>query len=66
VNSTIIEHMPASATLEGGPASAGKRGMHSAHGAYWNSEEDGMWTFKYDGADVKGLDVVVGIIWISV
>ncbi len=40
--------------------------MHSAAGAYWNSEKDGMWSFKYEATEAKGLDVVVGIIWISV
>jgi len=44
----------------------GKRGMHSAAAAYWNAEKDGMWNFKYEAAELKGLDVVVGIIWISI
>ena len=26
----------------------GRRGMHSACGAYWNNERDGMWSFKYE------------------
>ena len=26
----------------------GRRGMHSACGAYWNNEKDGMWSFKYE------------------
>lgn len=46
--------------------SAGRRGMHSASGAYWNNEKDGMWSFKYEAAEAKGLDVVVGVIWIWV
>lgn len=29
-------------------AGAGRRGMHSACGAYWNNERDGMWSFKYE------------------
>lgn len=45
---------------------SGRRGMHAASGAYWNNEKDGMWSFKYPGADSKGLDVVVGIIWVWV
>ncbi len=34
----------------------GKRGMHAASGAYWNGERDGMWNFKYEGAEGKGFD----------
>lgn len=44
----------------------GRRGMHSATGAYWNTEKDGMWSFKYEAGEGKGLDVVVGILWIAV
>jgi hypothetical protein len=33
----------------------GRRGMHSACGAYWNNERDGMWSFKYE---TKGKIVV--------
>jgi len=44
---------------------AGRRGMHSATGGYWNEKTDGMWSFKYDG-EAKGLDVVVMLIWIAV
>jgi dynein light chain Tctex-type 1 len=56
VNSTIIQH---AAGVDGG-----RRGMHAASGAYWNNEKDGMWSFKYEAAEGKGLDVVVGIIWV--
>ncbi|MCJ1340065.1 hypothetical protein MMC09_005359 [Bachmanniomyces sp. S44760] len=47
----------------------GRRGMHTASGAYWNNDKDGMWSFKYDGAEGgkgKGFDVVVSIIWIAI
>lgn len=44
---------------------AGRRGMHSATGGFWNEKTDGMWSFKFDGED-KGLDVVVMLIWIAV
>ncbi|KAH0547613.1 hypothetical protein GP486_008422 [Trichoglossum hirsutum] len=44
----------------------GRRGMHSATGAYWNNEKDGMWSFKYEEAAGRGMDVVVSIIWIAV
>jgi hypothetical protein len=68
VNSTIIQH---AATTSSSPADDskkpnGRRGMHAASGAYWNNEKDGMWSFKYPGADSKGLDVVVGVIWVWV
>ena len=44
----------------------GRRGMHSASGAYWNNEKDGMWNFKYEKAESKGFDVVLSILWISI
>jgi len=50
--------------MEGGMA-RGKRGMHSATGAYWNNERDGMWSYKYEEEE-KGFDVVISVIWISV
>jgi len=65
VNSTIIQHS-ASTSSGGDAATTGRRGMHAASGAYWNNEKDGMWSFKYEAAEAKGLDVVVGIIWIWV
>ena len=67
VNSTIIQHAAASSTSsEEIKKAGGRRGMHAASGAYWNNEKDGMWSFKYPGADSKGLDVVIGIIWVWV
>lgn len=77
VNSTIIQHRSASessAVTNGadnkvvGTVSerGGRRGMHSASGAFWDNSQDGMWSFKYDAAEAKGLDVVVGIIWVWV
>ena len=47
-------------------AKHGRRGMHAAQGAYWNVEKDGMWSYKYEAAETKGLDVVIGIVWISI
>jgi hypothetical protein len=58
--------------LEGGegaagePRKVGRRGMHSASGAYWNNERDGMWSFKYEGGESKGMDIVVSVMWIGV
>lgn len=98
VNSTIIQHLVPSSTLNKGRATqessaakteesdakistsdikteatstdgkphVGRRGMHSATGAYWNEKTDGMWSFKYEGGDSKGLDVVISVIWISI
>ncbi len=58
------------ATAQPGTASskprAGRRGMHSAAGAYWNNERDGVWSFKYEGAERKGMDVVVSVMWIGI
>ena len=47
-------------------APVGRRGMHCASGAYWNNERDGMWSFKYEGGESKGMDIVVSIMWIGV
>jgi len=44
---------------------AGRRGMHSATGGYWNEKTDGMWSFKFNGED-KGLDAVIMLIWIAI
>ncbi|KAK2737763.1 hypothetical protein FQN57_007411 [Myotisia sp. PD_48] len=40
----------------------GRRGMHCASGAFWDSQHDGMWTYKYNGED-KGLELVLNIAW---
>ena len=39
--------------------------MHSAVGAYWNNEKDGTWSFKWEGAEAKGMDIVISITWIG-
>jgi hypothetical protein len=49
-----------------GKPHVGRRGMHSATGAYWNEKTDGMWSFKYEGGESQGLDVVISVIWISI
>ncbi|KAI9739430.1 MAG: hypothetical protein M1818_005118 [Claussenomyces sp. TS43310] len=54
------------ATGMDGKPHVGRRGMHSATGAYWNEKTDGMWSFKYDGGEAKGLDVVISVIWIAI
>jgi hypothetical protein len=53
------------ASTDGKPH-VGRRGMHSATGAYWNEKTDGMWSFKYEGGESKGMDAVISIIWISI
>jgi len=72
VNSTIIQHLsdPRATGTDnsevGSESSVGRRGMHSAAGAYWNNEKDGMWSFKYEGGEKIGMDVVVSIMWIAI
>jgi len=63
VNSTIIQHV---APNEEGVVNLAKRGMHSASGAYWNNEKDGMWSYKYEDAEKKGLDVVISVLWVAI
>ncbi|KAK8053769.1 Tctex-1 [Apiospora saccharicola] len=64
---------PRISTSDGGGATAtdgkphvGRRGMHSATQAFWNEKTDGMWSFKYDGGESKGMDVVISVIWVAV
>lgn len=67
VNSTIIQHA-FGPRVEGKEENGGvphKKGMHSASGAYWNNETDGIWSFKYDKSESKGFNVVISIIWVS-
>ncbi|KAL7623042.1 hypothetical protein AAE478_006721 [Parahypoxylon ruwenzoriense] len=54
------------ATATDGKPHVGRRGMHSATQAFWNEKTDGMWSFKYDGGEGKGMDVVISIIWIGI
>ncbi|GAB7366376.1 hypothetical protein MBLNU230_g8174t1 [Neophaeotheca triangularis] len=59
------EELAAAAGAGGERKAVGRRGMHSASGAYWNNERDGMWSWKYTGAEAKGMDVVVNVVWIA-
>ena len=61
VNSTIIQHQ-----APGESGVGGKRGMHSSAGAYWDNSKDGMWSYMWAGAESKGMDVVVGVVWVWV
>lgn len=54
------------ATATDGKPHVGRRGMHSSTGAYWDEKKDGMWSYKYDGGEGKGLDVVIMLIWIAI
>jgi hypothetical protein len=56
---------PTAATGTDGKPHVGRRGMHSATGAYWNEETDGMWSYKYEGGEGKGMDVIIMLIWIA-
>lgn len=58
-------HVKSEATGTDGKPHVGRRGMHSATGAYWNDKTDGMWSFKFEGGEEKGLDVVISVIWIG-
>lgn len=49
-----------------GVGGAARRGMHSATGAYWNTERDGMWSYKYEGGEARGFDVVICVLWMAV
>ncbi|KAL8305715.1 hypothetical protein RB598_002587 [Gaeumannomyces tritici] len=60
------EESSTTATSTDGKPHVGRRGMHSATGAYWNDKTDGMWTFKYEGDESKGMDVIVMLVWIGI
>lgn len=60
-NSTIIQHLGSPSDT----ANVGRRGMHSAVGAYWNNEKDGTYSYKWEGAEKKGMDIVISITWIG-
>jgi Tctex-1 family len=64
--STTTSGIKTEATSTDGKPHIGRRGMHSATGAYWNEKTDGMWSYKYEGGESKGLDVVISVIWIGI
>ncbi|RMX79176.1 hypothetical protein D0869_08494 [Hortaea werneckii] len=55
----------ASSSNKAASSGPGRRGMHSASGAYWNNAKDGMWSHKYEGGEAKGMDIVIAIMWIA-
>ena len=54
------------ATATDGKPHVGRRGMHAATQAFWDQKTDGLWSFKYDGGESKGMDVVITVIWVAV
>ncbi|OAK95744.1 Tctex-1 [Phaeosphaeriaceae sp. SRC1lsM3a] len=62
VNSTVIQHIGSPSE----PEKHGRRGMHSAVGAYWNNEKDGTFSYKWEGAEKKGMDIVIAITWVAI
>jgi hypothetical protein len=62
---TVSTSSETASTSTDGKPHVGRRGMHSATGAFWNDKTDGMWTYKYDGGEGKGLDVIIMLIWIA-
>ncbi|EME84902.1 uncharacterized protein MYCFIDRAFT_182476 [Pseudocercospora fijiensis CIRAD86] len=68
VNTTIIQHLsdPRPSGENASEKKVGRRGMHSASGAFWNNEKDGMWSHKYEGGEGKGMDIVVSVMWVAV
>ncbi|KAH7389484.1 Tctex-1 [Phaeosphaeria sp. MPI-PUGE-AT-0046c] len=62
VNSTVIQHIGTPSE----PEKHGRRGMHSAVGAYWNNEKDGTYSYKWEGAEKKGMDIVIAITWVAI
>ncbi len=55
----------AAATATDGKPHVGRRGINSSSGAYWNEKTDGMWTYKYDGGETKGMDIIIHLVWIG-
>lgn len=62
VNSTVIQHIGSPSE----PEKHGRRGMHSAVGAFWNNEKDGTYSYKWEAAEKKGMDIVITITWIAI
>lgn len=63
---SISTSTEATATATDGKPHVGRRGMHSATGAYWDEKKDGMWTYKFDGGEGKGMDVIIMLIWVAI
>jgi len=61
-NSTIIQHIGSPSE----PEKHGRRGMHSAVGAFWNNEKDGTYSYKWEAAEKKGMDIVITVTWIAI
>ena len=48
-----------------GEHKVGRRGLHSATGAYWNNERDGTWSWQWKGSEKKGFDVIATVFWVA-
>ena len=44
---------------------SGRRGMHSACGAFWDKERDGMWTYKWEDGEKSGIEIVINVTWVA-
>ena len=64
VSSGTVAGTDAPTSTDGKPH-VGRRGMHSAQAAYWNEKTDGMWTYKFDGGEGKGMDIIVMVLWVA-
>jgi hypothetical protein len=67
VNSTIIQHLVPTSALNRAKATqessiAKTETSDVKNEATWNEKTDGMWSFKYEGGENKGLDVVISVI----
>jgi dynein light chain Tctex-type 1 len=51
--------------IQNGLPGTTKRGMNASVGAFWNSETDGLWSYKYESGEKIGLDVVINVIWMA-
>lgn len=60
-----MDNMSPEEKAEASDYKIGRRGLHSATGAYWNNEKDGTWSFQYKGAEKKGFDVIATIFWVA-
>ncbi|DAA76295.1 hypothetical protein TMEN_6676 [Trichophyton mentagrophytes] len=63
VTCTIIQQGFSSKEGSTNVEARGRRGMHCASGAYWDTKHDGMWTYKHPVAEEKGMDLVLNIVW---
>lgn len=68
----LLEHTPknkykfvVSATIIQHDSSKDARGMHSALGSFWNTDDDGSWSWKMEADRGREFDAVISVIWIA-